>query len=99
MALALLNVATIWRYFGWFNQTLAMFTLWLVTVYLHKARKCFWISLLPAVFMTGVSCAYIAYDKLFLNLGSECAHWVGGGAMILSFSGFLVFVSRKRIKK
>ncbi len=99
IALALLNVSTIWRYFGWFNQTLAMFTLWLGTVYLYKAKKCFWISLFPAVFMTGVSCAYIAYDKLFLNLGSECAHWVGVGAMILSFVGFLTLFSVKSAKK
>lgn len=94
VCLALINVATIWRYFGWFNQTLAMFTLWLVTVYLYKNKKCFWVSLLPACFMTGVSCAYIAYDKLFLNLGAETAHWVGGAMMILSFVGFLLFVPK-----
>jgi len=87
--LSLINVATIWRYFGWFNQTLAMFTLWLVTVYLYKTKKCFWISLVPAAFMTGVSAAYIVYDKLFLNLGSECAHWAGATIMILAFIGFL----------
>ena len=87
--LSLINVSTIWRYFGWFNQTLAMFTLWLVTVYLYKAKKCFWISLFPASFMTGVSCAYIAYDKLFLNLGVGVAHWIGGVMMVLSFIGFL----------
>ena len=73
--LSLIDVSTIWRYFGWFNQTLAMFTLWLVTVYLYKTGKFFWISLFPASFMAGVSSAYIAYDKMFLNLGStrHCA--------------------------
>ena len=75
--LSVINVSTIWRYFGWFNQTLAMFTLWLVTVYLYKTKKCFWISLIPAVFMTAVSSTYIAYDKLFLNLSVETAYIVG----------------------
>ncbi len=30
---------TIWRYFGWSNQTLAVFTLWTITVYLQRKRK------------------------------------------------------------
>lgn len=94
VCLALINVATIWRYFGWFNQTLAMFTLWLVTVYLYKTQKCFWISLFPASFMTGVSSAYIVYDKLFLNMGAACAHWIGGIMMIVSFVGFLFFAPK-----
>ena len=93
--LSVINVATIWRYFGWFNQTLAMFTLWLVTVYLKKMGKCFWISLVPAVFMTAVSSAYIAYDKLFLNLSIPVAHRVGIVIAIISLVGFLGF-SRKK---
>ena len=86
--LSIINVSTIWRYFGWFNQTLAMFTLWLITVSLCKAKKCFWISLLPATFMTGVSFSYIAYDKLFLGLSIPVAHAVGvatGGFCLLAF--------------
>ena len=47
VALSLINVSTIWRYFGWFNQTLAMFTLWLVTVYLYKSKKCFCFDVCP----------------------------------------------------
>ena len=94
VVLSLINVSTIWRYFGWFNLTLAMFTLWLVTVYLYKVRKFFWISLLPASFMTGVSVAYIFYDKLFLNLGITLAHWTGIISMILSFCLFLLCAPR-----
>ena len=63
--LSVINVATIWQYFGWFNQTLAMLTLWLVTVYLYQSGKLYWVSFVPAVFMTGVCMAYIAYDPLF----------------------------------
>ena len=95
IGLALINVSTIWRYFGWFNQTLAMFTLWLVTVYLYKTHKFFWISLLPAAFMTGVSVACIVYDKLFLNLGVVPAHWAGGIAMVVSLILFLSLAPRR----
>ena len=94
--LSIINVSTIWRYFGWFNQTLAMFTLWLVTVYLYKQKKCFWISLLPASFMTAVSVAYIVYDKLFLNLSADIAQKAGLVAFLIVLTGFLAFVKIKR---
>ena len=92
--LAIIDVATIWSYFGWFNQTLAMFTLWLVTVYLYKTNKFFWISLLPALFMTSVSISYIAYDKLFLSLSVETAHLVGGFTSLIAFASFLILAPR-----
>ena len=87
--LSVINVSTIWRNFGWFNQTLAMFTLWLTTVYLKKTKKCFWISLVPAVFMTAVSSAYIAYDKLFLGLSVDTAQTTGIVVGFISLIGFL----------
>ena len=96
--LSVINVATIWRYFGWFNQTLAMCTLWLVTVYLRKAGKCFWISLVPAVFMTAVSSAYVAYDKLFLNLSIPVAHGLGVVVALISLVGFLGFYKKGNLK-
>ena len=94
VVLSVINVSTIWRYFGWFNQTLAMFTLWLGTVYLYGAKKCFWISLVPAAFMTGVSAAYIAYDQLFLNLSVSVAHVVGIAFGVLSLGVFLLLAPR-----
>lgn len=97
--LSVINVSTIWRYFGWFNQTLAMFMLWLVTVYLYKMKKCFWISLIPAVFMTAVSVSYIAFDQLFLNLSVDVAHKVGMVAALLSLFGFLLCASKYFSKK
>ncbi|MBP7210636.1 MAG: carbon starvation protein A [Paludibacteraceae bacterium] len=49
----------IWRYFAWANQTLAVMTLWTITVYLLKEKKCYWVTLLPALFMTSVVVTYI----------------------------------------
>ncbi len=48
-----------WRYFAWFNQVLAAFTLWTIAVWLADRRKCHWIALLPALFMTVVTVSYI----------------------------------------
>ena len=36
---------TIWQYFGWSNQTLSVFTLWTLTVYLVREKKNFWVML------------------------------------------------------
>ena len=48
----------LWRYFAWCNQTLAVFTLWAITVYLCRMKKMYLISMLPAIFMTMVCATY-----------------------------------------
>lgn len=60
-AVMLIDFNVLWRYFAWVNQTLAVFTLWAVTVYLARHNKLYVISLLPALFMTIVSVSYILF--------------------------------------
>ena len=57
----LLPYEALWRYFAWCNQMLAVFTLWAITVWLAKERKQYWITLLPAMFMTAVTMTYIFF--------------------------------------
>lgn len=59
--LTLINFAVIWRYFAWCNQTLAMVVLWAITVYLAQERKFYWITLIPAIFMTVVITSYLFF--------------------------------------
>lgn len=54
----------LWRYFAWSNQTLSVFTLWAVTVYLARRHRFFYITLLPALFMTMVCTSYILFAPL-----------------------------------
>lgn len=49
----------IWRYFAWTNQTLAVFTLWALSVYLRQEGKLYIVTLIPALFMTMVCSTYI----------------------------------------
>ena len=49
----------LWRYFAWCNQALSVFTLWAITVYLTLHRKNFFVTFLPAMFMTCVCTSYI----------------------------------------
>ncbi|MCQ2083606.1 MAG: divalent metal cation transporter [Bacteroidaceae bacterium] len=51
--------AIIWRYFSWSNQTLSVFTLWTITVYLAKTGRNYMISMIPALFMSMVTSTYI----------------------------------------
>ena len=50
---------TIWRYFAWINQFLAVVTLWACTIYLAQEKKFYWITLIPAMFMTMVCSLFI----------------------------------------
>lgn len=67
----LIDFNILWRYFAWCNQTLAVFTLWAATVYLSKNGKFYYITLIPAIFMTLVCVTYILFapEGLGLNLG------------------------------
>ncbi|MFA6199894.1 MAG: carbon starvation CstA family protein [Bacteroidales bacterium] len=63
-----LNFDILWRYFAWSNQTLSVFTLWACTVYLMKENRQYFITLIPAMFMTAVSVSYIFYAPEGLKL-------------------------------
>lgn len=57
----LIPYEVLWRYFAWCNQVLSVFTLWSITVYLAKQKKNYFITLLPALFMTSVTVTYIFF--------------------------------------
>ena len=57
-ALGFINYTVIWRYFSWTNQTLAMIVLWAASMYLFKEKKNYWITAVPATFMSAVSSTY-----------------------------------------
>jgi carbon starvation protein CstA len=60
----------LWQYFGWSNQTLTVFTLWAMTVYLRRrGGRGYWITLIPALFMTAVCITFAITSPLMLGLG------------------------------
>ena len=64
-ALGKIDYTIIWRYFSWTNQTLAMIVLWAASMFLFYEKKNYWITAVPATFMTAVSITYFM-------LGNEC---------------------------
>lgn len=79
----------IWRYFAWCNQTLAVFTLWTITVYLTLKKKNFYITLLPALFMTCVCTTYLCIAPEGLNLSQSLSYSIGGACTLLAFILFI----------
>ena len=86
----------IWRYFGWANQTLAVFALWTATSYLARRRGslAYLITLLPAAFMTAVCTTYICIAKIGFNLPSDWNFAIGGIAMAVSLVWFFLWKIR-----
>ena len=71
---------TVWRYFSWSNQTLAMIALWVATAYLlrnGKTRNGSLITALPATFMSAVSMTYILMAGEGFRLSSAVAYPAG----------------------
>ncbi len=56
--LGFIDYSVIWRYFSWTNQTLAMIVLWAASMYLVENKRNYWITAVPATFMSAVSATY-----------------------------------------
>lgn len=86
----------IWGYFGWANQTLAVFSLWAVTVYLtlHKKGLYYLIALVPACFMTAVSITYLLSVKVPL-IPVEDVSTTGLGIFAVSAGLYYFWKNRK----
>jgi carbon starvation protein CstA len=88
-----LKFDVIWRYFAWSNQTLSVFTLWAITVYLAKRNKFYVISMVPAIFMTAVTVTYIVLAPEGLNLSPAFAYPFG---IATSLAMVILFYIRKK---
>lgn len=98
----MIDFNVLWRYFAWCNQMLAVFTLWAVTVWLSREVNvrifnmfgAWWLTLIPAVFMTVVCVTYIFFAPRPEGLGLpyEMALGIGmisAGILTLLFTRML----------
>ncbi len=87
------NFDVLWRYFAWSNQTLATIFLWTATVYLAVHFKNYWITLIPATFMTCVVVSYIMQAPEGLRLGAVVSNVTAG---LIAAVLFIWFHFRRR---
>ena len=76
-----------------------MITLWALSVWLARNHKCYWIALLPAMFMTFITSSYIltAPEGFALPLAVSM---ISGGLLALLLAGlFFRWKSKEILKK
>ena len=81
----------IWRYFAWSNQTLAVFTLWAITVFLALERKLYWVTFIPALLMTAVCITYICIAPEGFGWSLQISYGVGAVAVIIAVIWFYLW--------
>ena len=88
----------IWRYFGWANQTLAAFSLWSATSYLVQNKKgaYYFVTLIPAAFMTAVCVSFICIDKIGFHLPADWNLYIGASSFAVSIVLFYILKCRRK---
>ncbi len=95
------NFDILWRYFAWTNQTLSVFTLWAITVWLglrcrrdgHSKYEVL-IGLIPALWMTTICTSYILIAPEGFSMDPDYAYTITA-VVVLGFLGsFLSWYKR-----
>lgn len=84
----------LWRYFAWSNQTMATITLWAATAWLWRSGKTYWLTLIPAIFMTLVTVSYILFAPEGLALSIDISLIAGGVTAVILL---ILFLRRSRV--
>ena len=88
----------IWSWFGWSNQTLSVFMLWAVTVYLVRQKKPYFITLIPAIFMTVVCTTFLLSEQIF-HLSETFSYTIGGICLVIACIWFAVWYKKETNKQ
>ena len=84
----------IWRYFSWCNQTLSVFTLWAMTVYLVLDKKNYFVTLVPALFMTCVVTTYICIAPEGFKIMPVISYIIGGVVTLAAAVFFMIWKNK-----
>ena len=89
---------TIWQYFGFSNQALSVFTLWTITVYLVRHKKPYWVTLIPALFMTTVCSTFLFVSKQAFQLPESVGYPLGGVCLVVAIIWFCIWYRKETNK-
>jgi carbon starvation protein CstA len=73
-----------------------MVVLWTITVYLTQERKLYWVTLVPAVFMTAVTSTYLLFAPEGFSFSMEVSYSIGILISIVSLAVFFVYQKKYR---
>ena len=94
--IGLCDYSMVWRYFSWSNQTLATIVLWACSVYLLNEKKNWYITAIPATFMTAVVTAYFVAAPECLNRDYLSAVSTGIFFAIVALITFLIKAKKSK---
>ncbi|MGI6694632.1 MAG: carbon starvation protein A [Christensenellales bacterium] len=92
----------LWRYFGFANQALAVFSLGMTSIYLAVHKKNYWIAFIPMLFYTFIVFSFILHANIGFNLDTllglstadnphnYTASYIGG-AIITALYGWFIW--------
>lgn len=84
----------LWQYFAWANQTIAIFAFAMITLYLHKYKKPFMISLIPGMFYMFIISAYLLGAKIGFGLPQNIAN-IAGVVLAIVYAGLILNAAKK----
>lgn len=92
-----IDFSIIWRYMAWSNQTLATIVLWTISIYLAQEGKLYWITFIPAIFMSAVVSAYLLVAPEGFAISTTYGQ-IAGIAIASGLAVWFLYWNRKRIK-
>jgi carbon starvation protein CstA len=87
------SFSLVWRYFTFFNQLIAIPTLCCAVIFLARAKKNYFVALLPALFYVFITMSFIFSEKIGFNLPLKYAEII---AVVLTIAAFMYLL--KKIK-
>ena len=90
--------STVWQYVAWGTQAMAAVTLWICTVYLSQNNKCYWLTLIPALFMTMVVTDFLLVSPTTLGWSYLPSLIAAGIVTLLALIQFIRWHSRTQTK-
>ena len=99
VGIAFIDFDVIWRYFAWSNQTLSVFTLWMITAWLSRKHSRYTLlALIPAMIMTYVCSAFVFVSGQFLGMGSCTEAYIYAAVVTVVVSGAMMTKIAKDIR-
>ena len=89
------SFSLIWRYFTFFNQLIAIPTLCCATIFLAKAGKNYFITLIPALFYVFITMSFIFSEKIGFNLPLNLAEIIGFVLTVIAIVYIFQKIKRK----
>jgi carbon starvation protein CstA len=95
-ALTRIDFTLLWRYFSWANQSTAVIALFVGAMYLYVAKKNYWISLIPGMFMLMATTTYILNAPIGFGMALSTSYI--GAAVISVILVITFFAAAKKAR-